>query len=88
MNIQAMRIGETTLVSVPVEPFAELALAIKERSTADNTVFSGFSNGHYAYLPTDIAYEEGGYEVGVSPFAHGSAGLTVEACLEAVEDLQ
>ncbi len=88
MNIQAMRIGETTLVSVPVEPFAELALAIKERSTADNTVFSGFSNGHYAYLPTDIAYEEGGYEVGVSPFAPGSAGLTVEACLEAVEDLQ
>ena len=65
--------------------FAELAGEIKRRSLAPNTVFSGFSNGHYAYLPTDIAYEEGGYEVGVSPFAPGSAGLTIESCLDAVD---
>ena len=85
MEIQSMRIGETVLVSAPVEPFAELAGEIKRRSLAPNTVFSGFSNGHYAYLPTDIAYEEGGYEVGVSPFAPGSAGLTIETCLDAVD---
>jgi hypothetical protein len=85
MAIQSMRIGETVLVSAPVEPFAELADEIKKRSNAPNTVFSGFSNGHYAYLPTDMAYEEGGYEVGVSPFAPGSAGLTIEACLDAVD---
>ena len=83
--IQAIRIGETVLVSVPVEPFAELAAEIKKRSGAVNTVFSGFSNGHYAYLPTDIAYEEGGYEVSVTPFAPGSAGLTVDACLDAID---
>jgi hypothetical protein len=80
-----MRIGDAVLVSAPVEPFAELAEEIKKRSNAPNTVFSGFSNGHYAYLTTDMAYEEGGYEVSVTPFAPGSSGLTIEACLEAVD---
>lgn len=87
IGIQSMRIGETVLVSAPVEPFAELADEIKKRSRAPNTIFSGFSNGHYAYLPTDMAYEEGGYEVRVTPFAPGSAGLTIEACLDAVGNL-
>ncbi|MDA1280994.1 MAG: neutral/alkaline non-lysosomal ceramidase N-terminal domain-containing protein, partial [Chloroflexi bacterium] len=74
IGIQSMRIGETVLVSAPVEPFAELADEIKRRSGAPNTIFSGFSNGHYAYLTTDMAFEEGGYEVSVTPFAPGSAG--------------
>ncbi len=87
IGIQSMRIGETVLVSAPVEPFAELADEIKKRSSAPNTIFSGFSNGHYAYLPTDMAYEEGGYEVRVTPFAPGSAGLTIEACLDTVGNL-
>lgn len=87
MGIQSMRIGETVLVSAPVEPFAELADEIKKRSGAPNTIFSGFSNGHYAYLTTDMAFEEGGYEVSVTPFAPGAAGLTIEASLEAVDEV-
>jgi hypothetical protein len=87
MGIQSMRIGETVLVSAPVEPFAELADEIKKRSGSANTIFSGFSNGHHNYLATDMAFEEGGYEVSVSLFAPGSAELTIGACLEAVDDV-
>lgn len=83
IGIQSMWIGETVLICAPVEPFAEIADAIKKQSECPNTIFSGFSNGHYAYMPTDMAYEDGGYEVRVTPFAPGSAGLTVKACLEA-----
>jgi len=84
---QSMRIGETVLVSIPVEPFVELAQAVKERSSSANTVFSGFSNGHINYLATDIAHEEGGYEVSVSVFAPGSAELAIEASLEAIDEV-
>ncbi len=87
MGVQAMRIGETVLVSIPVEPFAELADEIKKRSSSASTVFSGFSNGHMNYLATDMAYEEGGYEVGVTLFAPGSAGLTIEASLDAIDNV-
>ena len=85
ITAQSMRIGETVLVSIPVEPFVELAQGVKERSSSANTVFSGFSNGHINYLATDIAFEEGGYEVGVSVFAAGSAELAIEASLEAID---
>lgn len=85
ITAQSMRIGETVLVSIPVEPFAELADAVKKRSGSANTVFSGFSNGHINYLTTDIAFEEGGYEVGVSVFAPGSAEMAIGASLEAID---
>ena len=87
VNVQSMRIGETVLVSLPVEPFAELANDVKKRSNAVNTIFSGFSNGHFKYLPTDIAHEEGGYEVGVCVFGPGSADLTVRASLQAIDEV-
>ncbi len=82
---QAIRIGETVLVSVPLEPFVEIGLEVKERSPAVRTFFSGFSNGHFNYLPTDAGIEEGGYEVDVSPFAAGSAELVTRACLRAID---
>ncbi len=82
---QAIRIGETILVSVPLEPFAEIGLEVKDRSPASRTFFSGFSNGHFNYLPTDVGIEEGGYEVDVSPFAAGSAELVTRACVRAIE---
>lgn len=87
LTAQSMRIGETVLVSIPVEPFVELAQAVKERSSSTNTMFSGFSNGHINYLPTDIAFEEGGYEVGVSVFAPGSAELAIQASLDAINEV-
>jgi len=84
MRVQAIRIGDAVLVSMPVEPFAEIASSIKAKSSFDNLIVSGFSNGHNAYLPTTEAYEEGGYEVDVTPFSPGSDQLAVSACLNAV----
>jgi len=87
IRVQSMRIGESVLVSIPVEPFVELADEIKKRSSSANTVFSGFSNGHINYLATDMAYEEGGYEVRVCVFEPGSADLAVRASLEAIDEV-
>ena len=87
LNVQSMRIGQTVLVSLPVEPFAELGNDVKKHSHAVNTIFSGFSNGHFKYLPTDMAYEEGGYEVRACVFEPGSADLAVRASLEAIDEV-
>jgi hypothetical protein len=86
--IQVIRIGNTALVAIPVEPFAEIGTAVKERSPADWTLFSGYSNGYYGYLPMAYAYPEGGYEVGpTAPFESGAAEQMIEDCLEAIEKL-
>ncbi len=86
--IQVIRIGNTALVAIPVEPFAEIGTAVKERSPADWTLFSGYSNGYYGYLPMAYAYPEGGYEVGpTAPFEAGAAEQMIEDCLEAIHKL-
>ena len=86
--IQVIRLGNTALVAIPVEPFAEIGTAVKERSPADWTLFSGYSNGYYGYLPMAYAYPEGGYEVGpTAPFAAGAAEQMIEDCLEAIHKL-
>ncbi len=86
--IQVIRIGNTALVAIPVEPFAEIGTAVKERSPADWTLFSGYSNGYYGYLPMAYAYPEGGYEVGpTAPFESGAAEQMIEDCLDAINKL-
>jgi hypothetical protein len=86
--IQVIRIGNTALVAIPVEPFAEIGTAVKERSPADWTLFSGYSNGYYGYLPMAYAYPEGGYEVGpTAPFEAGAAEQMIEDCLDAIRKL-
>ncbi|MDG0865608.1 neutral/alkaline non-lysosomal ceramidase N-terminal domain-containing protein [Candidatus Lucifugimonas marina] len=86
--IQVIRIGNTALVAIPVEPFAEIGTAVKERSPADWTLFSGYSNGYYGYLPMAYAYPEGGYEVGpTAPFEAGAAEQMIEDCLDAIKKL-
>ncbi len=86
--IQVIRLGNTALVAIPVEPFAEIGAAVKERSPADWTLFSGYSNGYYGYLPMSYAYAEGGYEVGpTAPFEAGAAEQMIEDCLEAIHKL-
>jgi hypothetical protein len=85
LPVQVMRIGNTSLVAIPVEPFAEIGAEVKKRSAADWTVFGGYSNGYYGYMPVRYAYPEGGYEVTTSPFAPGAGEQMVEACVQAID---
>jgi hypothetical protein len=87
VRIQTIRIGDTALIGVPGEPFAEIGAEVKRRSPAPHTVFCGYTNGLFAYIPTAQAYEEGGYEVRTTPFRAGADRELADACVHAVEEL-
>ena len=82
--VQIIRLGNTALVSIPVEPFAEIGYQVKSSSPADWTLFSGYSNGYYGYMPMRENYAEGGYEVDTTPFSPGAAELMIEECIKAL----
>jgi hypothetical protein len=88
LEIQAIQLGPVALLSMPVEPFAEIGAAIKARSPFEATLVSGYSNGSAGYLPVASAYPEGGYEIWVTPFAPEAAGLVIEASLELLGQLK
>lgn len=70
--IHAIRIGDGAIVSGPGEIFTEIGLAVKERSPAIPTMYTGYTNDAISYFPTAASYAEGGYE---PEFGNQSYGL-------------
>jgi hypothetical protein len=60
--LQAFRIGELGITSIPFEVFTEIGLEIKARSPFKDTFTIELANGSNGYLPTPAQHELGGYE--------------------------
>ena len=60
--IQAVRIGDLAICTLPFEVFAEIGLELKDRSPAADTFVVSLANGGYGYLPTPGQHQFGGYE--------------------------
>jgi hypothetical protein len=86
-QLQGIRLGPVALICIPGEPFTEMGQEIARRSPFEHTLFSGYSNGGFGYIPVRSAYSEGGYEVESSPFAAGAAELIVEESLRMLHEL-
>jgi hypothetical protein len=80
-ELQAIRLGSAALLAMPLEVFAETALAIKEGSPAAVTLFSTNSNGGVGYLATRDAYKGRDYTnpQGLAPKVYGLYALSSEA---------
>jgi hypothetical protein len=86
-EMQCIRIGPIALLSVPGEPFIETAQRIAAASPFEHTLFSGYSNGGFGYVPTREACTEGGYEVEASPFSPDAADLLATAGIQLLRDV-
>jgi hypothetical protein len=62
VKVQAIRIGDLAVCTIPFEVFAEIGLDLKARSPFPQTMVISAANGRYGYLPTPEQHELGGYE--------------------------
>ena len=62
VTLQAIRIGELAICTIPFEVFAEIGLDLKARSPFPQTMVVSIANGKYGYLPTPEQHKLGGYE--------------------------
>jgi hypothetical protein len=62
IQLQAIRIGDLGICSIPFEAFAEIGLDIKKHSPFPRTMVVGLSNTSHGYLPTPEQHKLGGYE--------------------------
>ena len=88
--IQAFRIGEQAMVSMPFEVLVEIGLEIKRRSPFERTLLISMANGGYGYLPPPNQHKLGGYEtwLGTSRFQPQSSEILIKNLLEMLEDLR
>lgn len=80
LPIRLLRINDTLIWSAPVELFCEIAMEVASRSRFPRTMYFGYTNGWFGYLPTAAAFEEGGYEPKTSPFT-AQAAADLEAAV-------
>ncbi|MCP4855531.1 MAG: hypothetical protein GY903_13655, partial [Fuerstiella sp.] len=87
--IQAFRIGDQAIVSMPFEVLVEIGLEIKEKSPAPRTFLIELANGSYGYLPPPNQVELGGYEtwLGTSRFEMHSSDVLTKELLEMLGEL-
>ena len=78
--VQTIKIGDIVLQGIPLEPFIEYGNKIKSLNPNKKIVLSGYSNGLTGYLPTAVAYEEGGYETRNTPLSPESEELMLDIC--------
>jgi neutral ceramidase len=72
LPLRFLRINDTVIWAAPVELFCEVAIQVRSVSPFSETLYFGYTNGWFGYLPTAKAIAEGGYEPATSPFS-GSA---------------
>ena len=67
-EMQALRIGDFLLLTIPGEPMVEYGFQIEKR-IADRAIpiVIGYANGHLGYICTHESYKSGGYEPNMSP---------------------
>ncbi|MGN7197489.1 neutral/alkaline non-lysosomal ceramidase N-terminal domain-containing protein [Bacillus mycoides] len=73
LEIQLFQINDGSFSGIPMEPFSETALAIKENLNNELAFFGGYTNGYLGYLPTKEEYIYGGYEVELNPVVYGTS---------------
>jgi hypothetical protein len=74
-------------VFLPGEPFVEIALAIREASPWPFTAVVGYSDDYIGYIPTDRAFENGGYETSPGRWSRLAPGSEAIVCDEAIRML-
>ncbi len=90
VDVGAIGMSGTAISTNPAELFVEFGLDIKERSPFDVTLISELTNGWCGYVPTEEAFEQGGYEthrsVHVSRLAKSAGGTIADLCVDALEE--
>ncbi len=87
-EVQAMRLGsDLFLVALPGEVFVETGEEIRSRSGIENLLVVTYANDYPGYFCRAEAYEQGGYEAGVTPFAPEADATLVEAAVAALAEV-
>ena len=85
--LSAMKLGELSFAGIGGEAFTEIGNRIYEESPFKTTVLTCITNSEGGYIPTRIAYEEGGYEAKSSALAPGGDDIIVEGMTDLLKSL-
>lgn len=90
VKIQAIRIGDLGVCTIPFEAFVEIGLELKKRSPFPQTMVVGLANARHGYLPTPEQHKLGGYEtwLGTNVVQEDTSDILTAQLLEMLGELK
>lgn len=85
VEVQVLRIGNTTITGFPGDVFVEFGLHIKKESPFEYNLLSSHTNGRNGYIPTKEAFIQGGYEVRTTSsnkLSHNAGEIITKSALD------
>ena len=87
-ELNAILLGkDVSLVTAPNELFDTNAVWLEENSPTKYTLTLGYTNGHYGYLPSELAWEYTCYETDITYLVQGTAEQYQECFLELIKTM-
>ena len=87
VELNAIRIGDCGIATIPFEPYCTIGTYIKEHSPFAMTIANGYCCGYHSYLPTLKAHPDC-YESSKMPFMPGTAEAIGEKLSEMLNTLK
>ena len=88
MEISAVAIGDIGFAVAPYEMFDTNGQQIKANSPYTMTFVCAYSCGSYGYIPSEIAWPNGGYEVDTCKFVKGTGEMLANELVSLLEGLK
>lgn len=88
VELNCFRIGDFAMVFAPFELFSDLGVSIKEKSPYAKTFVCCYSNRIFSYLPTQAAFDIGGYGPNQCKFVPGTGEKVVEQFVEMLTEIK
>jgi neutral ceramidase len=86
-EIQVIAVGPIAFVGIPGELFVELGLEIQKQSPYPYTFIVAQPDDVMHYIPTKLAFSQGGYETANSRIAPGGGELIAQKAVELLRQL-
>lgn len=87
ISLYAISLGDLAFVTVPFEMFDTNGMQIKEGSPFSTTFVLTCANNNLNYLPSELAWQHGGYAIDATLFQRGTAEELVENYLSMLNTL-
>ena len=88
IEVQALSLGAgVALVALPGEFFVETAAMIREASGVDELLVAGYANDYVGYVVPEAAFDEGGYESGVTFFTGEAETIIREVSVDTLREV-
>ena len=88
MPLSAVAIGDIGFAVAPYEMFDTNGQQIKSNSSYTMTFVCAYSNGSYGYIPSELSWPNGGYEVDTCKYAKGTGEMLANELVSMLEGMK